>query len=279
MSTKYLFKAIKAKIGNAQRKLVLITLADIANEHGKCWPSHQYIADRAECSRRSVITHLSALEKAGIITIDQRSESGIKTSNVYCICDVQEFHIDVQEFHKGSETVAQGGSETVAHNTPTLLDTPNEPINPLSAEADLVIDYLNQMSGKNYRHTDNNRKWIKARLGEGFTTDDCCKVIANRCKRWLGTEQAQYLRFSTLFCPKNFEGYLNDSGETNAANRPTGNSGAFGSKQTPAQRTAAKREAARQRELAQQSPDLGIVAENGRNVWSPMALPAGRRTE
>jgi uncharacterized phage protein (TIGR02220 family) len=262
VSTKYLFRAIKAKIGNAQRKLVLITLADIANEHGKCWPSHQYIADRAECSRRSVITHLSALEKAGIISIEQRSENGIKTSNVYRIHDVQEFHIDVQEFHKGSETVAQGGSETVAHNTPTLLDTPNEPINPLSASADVVIDYLNQMSGKSYRHTDNNRKWIKARLGEGFTTEDCCKVIANRCKRWLGTEQAQYLRFSTLFCPKNFEGYLNDSGETNATNRPTGNSGASGSKQTAAQRARFSQIAAIERDAAREASNSRVLGTN-----------------
>lgn len=126
MSTEYLFPALKAKVGNAQRKLILITLADIANEKGKCWPSHSYLSDRAECSRRSVINHLAQLEESGFISIENRSEKGIKTSNIYTIHDVQNLHIDVQDLHGGSAAVAQGGSAAAAHNT-TTIKTPIDP--------------------------------------------------------------------------------------------------------------------------------------------------------
>lgn len=68
--------------------------------------------------------------------------------------------------------------------------------------------------------------------------------------------------------------YAKQREQAHAANRLTGNSGTAGSKQTPGQRTAAKREALRRREIAEQSPDVGTVATDGRNVWPPVALPA-----
>ena len=108
MSTKALFWALKAEVGNPHQKLILITLADIANEAGQCWPSHTYIATRAECSRRTVMRHLSALEALGLIKITGRVDAdGLKSSNIYTICspDVSESHIaDVSESHKGSVT-------------------------------------------------------------------------------------------------------------------------------------------------------------------------------
>ena len=55
-------KAMGVKVGNSLRKLVLIKLADNANDKGECWPSYQHIADQCECSRTAVHTlcHLIA---------------------------------------------------------------------------------------------------------------------------------------------------------------------------------------------------------------------------
>lgn len=47
-------KAMGVKVGNSLRKLVLIKLADNANDKGECWPSYQHIADQCECSRTAV---------------------------------------------------------------------------------------------------------------------------------------------------------------------------------------------------------------------------------
>lgn len=115
MSSECLFWAVKTKVGNAQRKLILIALADIANEKKQCWPSHEYLAQVAECSRSSVIRQLKELESAGLITTTQRTEKNLKKSNIYTLHpDVSERHIDVSERHRGSVTVT--------HNT--LIDTP-----------------------------------------------------------------------------------------------------------------------------------------------------------
>ena len=72
-----------------------------------------------------------------------------------------------------------------------------------------IVSYLNLRAEKNYKVTTPKTKTlIKARLKEGFTLDDFKLVIDKKCREWMGTEWAQYLRPSTLFGTK-FEEYLN----------------------------------------------------------------------
>lgn len=50
------------------RKLVLITLANRSDQHGKCWPSQELLADECGVSVRALAHHLKALEADGFIT-------------------------------------------------------------------------------------------------------------------------------------------------------------------------------------------------------------------
>ena len=80
-----------------------------------------------------------------------------------------------------------------------------------------IISYLNQKTGKDFRHnTKATVKLIEARLNDGYSVDDFKKVIDNKCAEWLGTEQEQYLRPETLFAPSHFESYLNQKPVTTA---------------------------------------------------------------
>jgi uncharacterized phage protein (TIGR02220 family) len=79
-----------------------------------------------------------------------------------------------------------------------------------TSAADTVIDYLNEKCGKQFRHSDTSRKYIRARLAEGYTIDDCKHVVDAKASQWLGTDMAQYLRPHTLFRPEKFEGYANE---------------------------------------------------------------------
>lgn len=73
-----------------------------------------------------------------------------------------------------------------------------------------IIRYLNEKTGKNFRHSTNATvRLIEARLNEGYTLEDFKKVIDNKTAEWKGTEQEQYLRPETLFAPSHFESYLN----------------------------------------------------------------------
>ncbi len=79
-------KAMSIKVGNPLRKLVLIKLADNANDNGECWPSYQHIADHCECSKSAVKEHISALIKLGLMTKENRvgvNNGKGNTSNVY----------------------------------------------------------------------------------------------------------------------------------------------------------------------------------------------------
>ena len=79
-------------------------------------------------------------------------------------------------------------------------------------EATEVIDYLNIKTESSYRATtEANIKPIRARLNDGFSVEDCKKVIDTKSGQWLNNpDMVKYLRPATLFSPSKFEGYLNE---------------------------------------------------------------------
>ncbi len=137
-------KAMQVKVGNASRKLVLIKLADNANDKGECFPSYQHIADQCEISRRSVISHIDVLCEQGLVKkIYRKGENG-NSSNIYIL------NLDgaknsppsensapevVKEFHHPSETVAPPPSENFSPRTSHFLEPVNEPIKTIAKVA------------------------------------------------------------------------------------------------------------------------------------------------
>lgn len=83
MSMELMVKAMKTKVGNPLRKLVLIKLADNANDLGECWPSYQHIADQCEIDRSTVRKHIKHLEAQGLLRIENRAGPKGNTSNLY----------------------------------------------------------------------------------------------------------------------------------------------------------------------------------------------------
>lgn len=78
-----------------------------------------------------------------------------------------------------------------------------------------VVEYLNQKTGKNFKHTSKvTQRHIRARLAEGFTVSDFKQVIDKKCSDWLRDQKMkEYLRPETLFGTK-FESYLNSKTTT-----------------------------------------------------------------
>ncbi|AHY06722.1 helix-turn-helix domain-containing protein [Serratia plymuthica] len=86
MSMELMVRAMKIKVGNPLRKLVLLKLADNASDQGECWPSVPYIAEQCEISERSVQNHIQQLVKDGLVRIEKRlADNGLNRSNVYRI--------------------------------------------------------------------------------------------------------------------------------------------------------------------------------------------------
>ena len=85
-------------------KLLLVTLADHANDAGECWPGHDRLADLCGCTRRSVINHLEKLKELGFIQIEPRFRDGMKVPSLYrlnmsLLPDVKDVHIDMSDVH------------------------------------------------------------------------------------------------------------------------------------------------------------------------------------
>jgi len=114
MSFKLMVQAFEARVGNPLRKLVLIKLADQANDNGVCWPSYETLAFHCETTRRSVITHVKQLEADGFLRVERvyDKEAGKNKSNRYHLTIEKESLSDgennslVKEFHHPSENIS-----------------------------------------------------------------------------------------------------------------------------------------------------------------------------
>ena len=67
-------------------KLVLLALADCANDDGKCWPGIETVVKKCGIARNTVIDNMRKLEKQELIISERRyTEAGRRTSNLYTL--------------------------------------------------------------------------------------------------------------------------------------------------------------------------------------------------
>ncbi|EMZ4850769.1 helix-turn-helix domain-containing protein [Escherichia coli] len=107
MSMNLMAKAMNIKVGNPLRKLVLIKLADNANDNGECWPSYQHVADQCEVSRSTVKSHIRALEEMGLLKREFRRKGELNQSNVFYLTLDNAQQIQPES---GGEGAARGGA-------------------------------------------------------------------------------------------------------------------------------------------------------------------------
>lgn len=162
-------RAMAIKTGNPIRKLVLIKLADNANDNGECWPSYQHIADHCECSRSAVRSHIDALIGMGVLTKENRmgiNNGKGNTSNVYYL------NLDNPVPPKSTAPVPSKITGMPLENTPPMpcggtrtshsfepVNEPNDPPNPQKGEGDewiladakKALEFYNEQTGTRCR--------------------------------------------------------------------------------------------------------------------------------
>lgn len=165
MSMTLMARAMAIKTGNPIRKLVLIKLADNANDNGECWPSYQHIADHCECSRSAVRSHIDALIGMGVLTKENRmgiNNGKGNTSNVYYL------NLDNPMPPKSIAPVSSKITGMPLENTPPMpcggtrtshsfepVNEPNDPPNPqkgdgdewILADAKKALEFYNEQTG------------------------------------------------------------------------------------------------------------------------------------
>lgn len=129
MSMTLMVKALKTKVGNPLRKLVLLKLADNANDQGECWPSYQYIADQCEMSKRSVMLHINKLIEDGFLKKEHRlGGEKFNKSNLYTLMVGAGDSLGVvQEIHPPGAGDSLGGGAGDSPRTYHSLESINKP--------------------------------------------------------------------------------------------------------------------------------------------------------
>ncbi len=133
---------MQLQVGSTAQKMVLLKLADNANDKGECFPSYETIARHCEISRQSAINHIKSLCKKGFVRKVTRKTDKGHTSNLY-ILDLEAKSLDdgsqnsvpevVKEFDHGSQTVGLGGSQKFLPRTSQSF---NQSINPKKLSSD-----------------------------------------------------------------------------------------------------------------------------------------------
>lgn len=78
MSISAMAWALKQNVGSPTRKLVLLAIANYADENGKCWPSQERLCQDTELGERTIRDALKGLEADGYITRTSRHVNGNK---------------------------------------------------------------------------------------------------------------------------------------------------------------------------------------------------------
>jgi hypothetical protein len=116
MSFQAMSWALAQRCGAPGPKLVLLCLANYADEHGICWPSDTLLADEVEVSSRSVVKYRQTLRDRGLITWDQRRRAdGSLSSNRYRLIMTRTPPEDPSG--GGTEEPSGGGTEGSAPGT------------------------------------------------------------------------------------------------------------------------------------------------------------------
>lgn len=178
---------------SANAKLLYGEITALCNEKGYCWAKNDYFSQLYNVDKSTISRWIKQLKEKKYVEIKMLYKK------------------DSKEIENRYMQICNGGIGKNA-NTPIgkkVKDNNTDVNNTINSNIVEIINYLNSKLDSKYR-TDNKttQKHIKARLAEGFTTNDFKTVIDKKYEEWHGTEMQQYLRPETLFGTK-FESYLN----------------------------------------------------------------------
>jgi uncharacterized phage protein (TIGR02220 family) len=217
-------------------KLVLLNLADRANDRHECWPSTASIEADTGLHRETVFKAIKTLEERGLIAVKRRIGAGHRYS-------VAVVATSVKQSDKPNQSEKTDQSEKADHTSPenhtatspekptttspvlptrnlsveSINESTKESINSVvtlfrgkeeakstkaskRADAICVLDYLNECATTAYRPVQANLSLIEGRLDEGYSVDRLRAIVDRKVAEWgSDPKMSPYLRPKTLF--------------------------------------------------------------------------------
>lgn len=107
MSVHWTSWAWKQDTGGILYKLVLVKLADNANDDGECFRNQKRLANECECTREAVCRAIRHLETLGLISSEPQRRNGKATINIYSLTPNN--HPSPAQTNEGCDRGSQGG--------------------------------------------------------------------------------------------------------------------------------------------------------------------------
>jgi len=209
--------ASKQKTGNPTRKLILLMLANNANDEGYCWPSISTIARDCEIKKDAVIRNIRALEEAGLLKVVRRKKDGVNLPNHYqLMVGVREGGV-VAQSDKGSSSERQG---VVAQSDSNLSTEPvNETITPptpskkSSTKKQNTLDLPDWLDKEAWDEWEQHRREIGKKITPASMRKQLKLLEQYKSQQREIIEQSILSGWQGLFPPKEFRATGRSSGE------------------------------------------------------------------
>jgi len=194
---------------------------------GSNFMKYEWIMDKTKATKNEVDGCIRFLKKSTMITT-QKTTGGfiVKVLNYNTFQNLSNYENRQQNRHRSDtgQKQVRNKTDTINKNDKNDKNGKNKKRknrkkkNTLLDRCALVIDYLNEKTGRNEEgkrkfdpKNDSTVRFLRGRFNEGRTVKDCIDVIDKKVKDWLNDEKMyKFLRPSTLFDPAKFENYINE---------------------------------------------------------------------
>ena len=197
----------------ANEKLLFSEITALANKYGYCTASNGYLADLYDVKKTTVSHWLIYLKEKNYIRIEieRNDKKEIISRKIYPVSTPI-----AQKSNRYStndqDPIAQKSKENITsiNNINSEVDKENKKDR---FDYDKFISWFNEITGRSFSSKALFKKYINARLNEGFTKEDIAKVVTFKAGKWKDTEMKEYLRPNTLFALSHFDNYLQEAKE------------------------------------------------------------------
>ncbi|MFD3387311.1 conserved phage C-terminal domain-containing protein [Ligilactobacillus salivarius] len=197
----------------ANEKLLFSEITALANKYGYCTASNGYLADLYGVKKTTISHWLIHLKEKNYISIEieRNDKKEIVSRKIYPLSTPI-----AQKSNRYStneqDPIAQKSKENI-----TSINNINSEVDKESKsdrfDYDKFISWFNEITGRSFSSKALFKKYINARLNEGFTKEDIAKVVTFKASKWKDTEMKEYLRPNTLFALSHFDNYLQEAKE------------------------------------------------------------------
>jgi len=180
---------------------------------GSSFIKYEWIMRKTKTTKNEVAHCIKWLKSATMIaTAKATGGFTVKVLNYNAFQSLENYKSDSKSDSKGKTkaTQKQHRSDTIHKNVKNDKNVKKR--DTLSSRYALIINYLNEKTGRNYGlENKSTLDLIRARFNEGRTPKDFQDVIDKKVEDWLTDDKMNtYLRPSTLFNRTKFENYLNE---------------------------------------------------------------------